>query len=73
MKLVHDASDYNVTSNHTKMDIVCVIDTVQTSNLLHRKKALEEVKQACMTPDANLVIISVNIIIIYFLIIAHRF
>lgn len=71
VKLAHDASDYNLTSSHTKMDIVCVIDTVQKSNLLQRKKALEEVEQACMTPNINLTIISVNTIIIYFLIIAH--
>lgn len=55
------------------MDIVCVIDTVQISNLSHRQKALEEVKQTCMMPDANLIIISVNVIIIYFLIIVLRF
>lgn len=41
------------------MDIVCVIDVVQTSNLSHRKRALEEVKQAAMMVNANLSIVSV--------------
>lgn len=41
------------------MDIVCVIDVVQNSNLSHRKRALEEVKQASMMVNANLFIVSV--------------
>ncbi|XP_025424577.1 mitogen-activated protein kinase kinase kinase 15 isoform X4 [Sipha flava] len=40
------------------MDIVCVIDVVQTCNLAHRKRALEEVKQASMMVNANLFIVS---------------
>lgn len=41
------------------MDIVCVIDVVQINNLAHRKRALEEVKQAAMMVNANLFIVSV--------------
>jgi len=41
------------------MDIVCIIDVVQSSNLAHRKRALEEVKQASMIVNANLFIVSV--------------
>jgi len=47
------------------MDIVCIIDVVQSSNLAHRKRALEEVKQASMIVNANLFIVSVILIIIY--------
>lgn len=41
------------------MDIVCVIDVVQISNLSHRKRALEEVKEVSTMANVNLVIISV--------------
>lgn len=51
-------------SNRAKMDIVCVIDIVQTSNLSHRKRALEEVKQASILTNANLTIISVLLLFI---------
>lgn len=36
-----------------KMDAVCVIDLHQTEYLSHRKKAFEEVKQACAAVSAN--------------------
>lgn len=62
--LAHSASVSSDISNRTKMDIVCVIDVVQTSNLSHRKRALEEVRQASMLVNANLSIISVITIII---------
>jgi len=35
------------------MDAVCVIDLHQTEYLSHRKKAFEEVKQACAAVSAN--------------------
>jgi hypothetical protein len=57
--LAHSASVSSDISNRTKMDIVCVIDVVQTCNLAHRKRALEEVKQASMMVNANLFIVSV--------------
>lgn len=61
--MAHSASVGSDISNRTKMDIVCVIDVVQTSNLSHRKRALEEVRQASMLVNANLSIISVIIIV----------
>lgn len=36
------------------MDVVCVIDMCQIDHLDDRKKALEEVKQACLQVGANL-------------------
>lgn len=36
------------------MDVVCVIDICQSGNLNHRKRALEEVKQACLQIAARL-------------------
>ncbi|KAL4096972.1 hypothetical protein QTP88_021830 [Uroleucon formosanum] len=56
--LAHSASVCSDISNRTKMDIVCIIDVVQSSNLAHRKRALEEVKQASMIVNANLFIVS---------------
>jgi len=47
------------------MDIVCIIDVVQSSNLAHRKRALEEVKQASMIVNANLFIVLVMTIVIH--------
>lgn len=35
------------------MDVVCVIDICQSDNLPFRKKALDEVKQACSLVGAN--------------------
>lgn len=36
------------------MDVVIVIDVCQSDHLAHRKKALEEVRHACMQVGANL-------------------
>ncbi|KAJ8982255.1 hypothetical protein NQ317_018644 [Molorchus minor] len=36
------------------MDVVCVIDLCQSDNLIQRRKALEEVKLACLQIGANL-------------------
>lgn len=36
-----------------RMDVVCVIDIVHPENLAHRKKALEEVRQATELVNAN--------------------
>jgi mitogen-activated protein kinase kinase kinase 5 len=36
------------------MDVVCVIDICQSGNLAHRKKALDEVNQACVQVGATL-------------------
>lgn len=35
------------------MDVVIVIDLCQTDHLQHRKRALEEVRQACSDVGAN--------------------
>lgn len=37
-----------------RMDIACVLDITQTSNLAHRKRALEEVRLASDLVNANL-------------------
>nr|CAH7714390.1 unnamed protein product [Callosobruchus chinensis] len=47
---VHHSSS-NMVKPH--MDVVCVIDICQTDNLLQRKKALEEVRLACLQIGAN--------------------
>ncbi|KAJ4441945.1 hypothetical protein ANN_11809 [Periplaneta americana] len=36
------------------MDVVCVIDLHQPEHLTHRKRALEEVRQACVLVNANM-------------------
>lgn len=36
------------------MDVACVIDTVHTDHLAHRKCAYDELKQACSLTNANL-------------------
>ncbi|XP_072394647.1 mitogen-activated protein kinase kinase kinase 15 isoform X1 [Diabrotica undecimpunctata] len=53
-------SDISGTTVHTgstmtksQMDVVCVIDIIQNENILQRKKALEEIKQACLQVGAN--------------------
>lgn len=43
-----------VASNRFRMDVVCVIDLHQPEHLQHRKRALEEIKQACSLVNANL-------------------
>lgn len=43
-----------VASNRFRMDVVCVIDLHQPEHLQHRKRALEEIKQACTLVNANL-------------------
>jgi len=40
-------------SNKFKMDAVCVIDLHHIEQLSHRKKAFEEVRQACTAVNAN--------------------
>lgn len=44
-----------------RMDIACVIDATQTTNLSHRKRALEEVRLASELVNANLHYITVRI------------
>lgn len=41
-------------ANRSRMDVACVIDTVHTDHLAHRKCAYDELKQACSLTNANL-------------------
>jgi len=61
--LAHSSSVSSDISSRNKMDIVCVIDIIQTVNLAHRKRALEEVKQAAILVNANLLIVSVILLL----------
>lgn len=40
-------------SNRLRMDAVCVIDLHHSDHLNHRKKAFDEVRQACTAVNAN--------------------
>lgn len=50
-----------VHAGRPRMDVACVIDTLQAENLTHRKYALEELKQACLLVNANLQQIQVSL------------
>lgn len=43
------------------MDVVLVMDLLQTDHLAHRRRALEDVKQACAQIGANLNHIQVKV------------
>lgn len=43
-----------IQTNKPRMDVACVIDTVHTENIAHRKCAFDELKQACSLINANL-------------------
>lgn len=43
------------------MDVVCVIDICQSGTLINRKKALDEVRQACLQVGATFNHIQVSI------------
>lgn len=49
-----------VQASKPRMDVACVIDTVHTEHIAHRKCALDELKQACSLVNANLHQIQVN-------------
>lgn len=44
-----------------RLDVACVIDTHQPENLAHRKCALDELKQACSSVNANMQHIQVRV------------
>ncbi|CAH0558775.1 unnamed protein product [Brassicogethes aeneus] len=46
-----DGLQVNIMRPH--VDVCCIIDTIQIDNIANRKKALEEVKQACLLVGAN--------------------
>lgn len=48
-----------------RMDIACVLDITQTSNIAHRKRALEEVRLASELVNANLHHIHVSALFSY--------
>lgn len=43
-----------IPTSRPRLDVACVIDTHQPENLTHRKCALDELKQACSSVNANL-------------------
>lgn len=49
-----------IQTGRPRMDVACVIDTLQAENLAHRKCALDELRQACSLVNANLQQIQVN-------------
>lgn len=42
-----------VQTNRPRLDVACMIDTMQSENLAHRKCAFDELKQACSLTNAN--------------------
>lgn len=47
------SSNSSATSGRAHMDVVCVLDICQSDNLAHRKRALDDVRQACLHVGAN--------------------
>ncbi|XP_055381487.1 mitogen-activated protein kinase kinase kinase 15 isoform X2 [Condylostylus longicornis] len=53
MSNISDISAQTVQTNRPKMDVACVMDITQSENLNERKSALEDIKQACFSVNAN--------------------
>ncbi|XP_012283349.1 mitogen-activated protein kinase kinase kinase 15 isoform X2 [Orussus abietinus] len=49
-----DVSVHTTVSGRPRMDVACVLDLQQPELLTHRKKALEDVRQACILVNANM-------------------
>lgn len=49
-----------LSSQRPTMDVVCIIDLHQPQHLSHRKRALDEIKQACNSANAILHLIQVH-------------
>ncbi|XP_054006429.1 mitogen-activated protein kinase kinase kinase 15 isoform X1 [Hylaeus anthracinus] len=49
-----DMSGHTMISARPKMDVACVLDLQQPEHLVQRRKALEEVRQACNLVNANM-------------------
>ncbi|KZC13059.1 Mitogen-activated protein kinase kinase kinase 15, partial [Dufourea novaeangliae] len=49
-----DISGHTTISGRPKMDVACVLDLQQPEHLAQRKRALEEVRQACNLVNANI-------------------
>ncbi|KAK0168323.1 hypothetical protein PV327_002140 [Microctonus hyperodae] len=52
-----DVSGHTTILGRPKVQVVCVLDLQQVENLLQRKRALEEVRQACTLVNAHLNIV----------------
>lgn len=60
-----------IQTGRPRMDVACVIDTLQAENLAHRKCALDELRQACSLVNANLQQIQVSLIVYLYRITLH--
>lgn len=49
-----DVSGHTTIPGRPKMDVACVLDLQQPEHLAQRKRALEEVRQACNLVNANM-------------------
>jgi len=49
-----DTSGYTTVPGRPRMDVACVLDLQQPEHLAQRKKALDEVRQACNLVNANI-------------------
>ncbi|XP_076042610.1 apoptotic signal-regulating kinase 1 isoform X3 [Oratosquilla oratoria] len=49
----HSGQSVILAGPRARMDVVCVIDLVQTERVSQRKKAFEEVKASCLAANAN--------------------
>ena len=57
----HSGQSVVLAGSRTRMDVVCVLDINQNERLQHRKRAFEEVKNACHTSNANCIHIQVSL------------
>ncbi|CAL7938490.1 unnamed protein product [Xylocopa violacea] len=49
-----DISGHTTVSGRPRMDVACVLDLQQTEHLAQRRRALEEIRQACNLVNANM-------------------
>lgn len=49
-----DISGHTTISGRPRMDVACVLDLQQPEHLAQRRRALEEVRQACNLVNANM-------------------
>lgn len=49
-----DISGHTTVPGRPRMDVACVLDLQQSEHLAQRKKALDEVRQACNLVNANI-------------------
>lgn len=58
-----DISGHTTVTGRPRMDVACVLDLQQSEHLAQRKRALDEVRQACNLVNANIHHIQVYIFI----------